>query len=347
MKKSRSYTIDLQFSQTVVHKSFKEAAWVSPLFFNRQENMEFDQDSHYSILITQVDPDALASAFALKAIIGKNASIHYLGKAGHPQNRAMINKFNLGSEMQNGYSGGKLCLVDSHSVDDSRSSTPLDDIHTIIDHHRGTAAPCAYLIQEEVGACSTLLVEMLEEIDERLATLLALGIYTDTRALTSVTERDMLAYQRVYKLCNKQQFLEIINYSLPGSHFKNLTYALNHLTRNDDGRCLVSVGYIDQETGDDISSIADYMMRLDSCSLVAVWGIVDQSYVRLSVRSTDLSTPLDQFLYKRFNGGAKLTPDGIGVGGAVIDLGIWVNESNKEDVVNMVSKRLEELILNA
>ncbi len=308
--------------------------------------MEFKEDEDYSILVTQVDPDALASAFALKQIIGKNAQIHYLGEAGHPQNRAMINKFNLSSEMKHGYpDSNNVCLVDGHSLRDA--GVTINPLVAIIDHHRGTPAPAEFVIQEEVGACSTLLVELLEDIDERLATLLALGIYTDTRALTSVTERDMSAYQRVYSLCNKQQFLEIINYSLPGSHFKNLTYALNHLTRNDDGKCLVSVGYIDEETGDDISSIADYMMRLDSCSLVAVWGIVNNSHVRLSVRSTDLSTPLDQFLAKRFNGGAKLTPDGVGVGGAIIDLGIWVTESNKEDVANMVTKRLEELILYA
>jgi nanoRNase/pAp phosphatase (c-di-AMP/oligoRNAs hydrolase) len=155
----------------------------------------------------------------------------------------------------------------------------------------------------------------------------------------------MAAYAKLQPFVDTETFTRIVNYSLPSSHFKHLTYALNHMSTDGDGRCIASVGFIDAEDGDDISSTAEYLIRMDTLNLVIVWGIVDSSLVRVSARSKDISISLDTFLRRTFKGGgAKLSPDGIGVGGATLDLGIWACENNKTEICAMVSKKLEHLI---
>jgi len=74
------------------------------------------------------------------------------------------------------------------------------------------------------------------------------------------------------------------------------------------------------------------------------------NHVRVSARSSNLSDPLDESLKESFgdNSGAKLTPDGIGEGGAYVeleglDLGFWGGEGIIELIIR---KKLEELIFS-
>jgi len=84
--------------------------------------------------------------------------------------------------------------------------------------------------------------------------------------------------------------------------------------------------------------------------MVVVWGIIGNA-VRISARNIDLTTPLDRFLKECFGerSGAKLTPEGRGEGGALIelDLGFWLSESTKEEVRALVAKQISSLIFQA
>lgn len=299
--------------------------------------------------MAQVDPDAIGSAFGMKALLG--GDVFYAGKFGHPQNRCIANKYNLMSEMQpvsEMPKGAKVILVDSHDAHDGRLD--IESIYMIVDHHRGEPdiEVEGEIIIEDVGAASTLVVERLEEMDKRTATLLALGIYTDTGSLLGATERDREAYAKCMEFTSTHEVMSLVNYPLPPSHFKNLTFALNNMKKDGEGRCLASVGFLPPEQGDDISSIADYLIRMDSISLVVVWGIVN-SEVRVAARNVDLSTPLDEYLSGAFgeSSGAKLTPDGRGVGGAriPIELGFWGGDDTKDEVMRLIEKKLEVLVL--
>jgi nanoRNase/pAp phosphatase (c-di-AMP/oligoRNAs hydrolase) len=108
-----------------------------------------------------------------------------------------------------------------------------------------------------------------------------------------------------------------------------------------------NVGNIPEEIADDMASIADYFLRMEGISLVVVWGIIGDD-VRISARSTDLSTPLEEFMRQKFgpDSGAKLDPAGRGEGGALLDLdlGFWMTDKNQELVEKMVEQRLEQLM---
>ena len=59
-------------------------------------------EGDFNIIVTQVDPDAVGSAIGTAALLetlGRKSRIHYCGTFGHPQNRAIANKYNLKSEM--------------------------------------------------------------------------------------------------------------------------------------------------------------------------------------------------------------------------------------------------------
>ena len=205
-----------------------------------------------------------------------------------------------------------------------------------------------------------MIVELLRELDSNindylssetgtmLATILTLGIYTDTNKLVSGSQRDREAYGFVTQFVSGTEMSQLIDYPLSESYFKNLRTALNNYMRKGS-RVIARVGTISGTTGDDLSTIADEFLRIQGATLVVVWGIINQK-VRISARSRDLSTPLDEFLEKKFgeSSGAKLAPNGRGEGGAILDLnlGFWYSEKIEEEIETLVTNRLREVMFS-
>ncbi len=348
----------------------------------RKENMDQDRVAKFKqvisnitgrtvFLIAQVDPDAL-SAFALAYILrtlGKiNIEIYYAGSIGHPQNRSIVNRFGLAKKMKlmkdlKLEETDTLILVDSSSLDDSRLPE-LREIFLkkqptiVVDHHRGDNIPETpenFIWVEEVGAASTLVVELLQaleikipEDDKFVSILLAMGIYTDTKALITGHRRDVEAYGDITKDLGYDDIAPLINYPLSDSYFVNLRNALANMVLKET-RLVTGLGFIEPQSGDDISSIADHLIRRSGVSLVVVWGIIG-NIVRISARTKDVSVSLEDFLRSRFPGsGAKLAPDGHGEGGATISLNgldVWISDGSRPIIEQLIAKRLEEIIFS-
>lgn len=323
------------------------------------------QSTHdWLILITQMDPDALGSAFALKAIIehfGATAAIRYCGSIGHPQNRAIINGLGLADQLKlldpsDIKTGASIALVDSSSIRDSRlGGTEINPL-IVIDHHRDSDLPdvqsnVMFWI-DTVGAASTMLFELLEasaiKIDTMMATLLTLGIYTDTGSLVDACHRDREAYGRLTHDLRPEEVMRFIRYELSDSHFTNLQHALNHLDR-DGARLIASLGQINPQDGDDVSTVADSLIRMEGVVLAITWAVIGTA-VRVSARSKGLTLDLNEFLKLRFgpNSGAKMMPSGVGAGGAhlKLELGIWVSDGTTDDILRVVATRMKELVFS-
>ncbi|SRR6056297_844769 len=329
-----------------------------------------------SIIIAQLDPDALASAMGLEYIVEQltdlEVQIYYFGNIGHPQNRCLINKYDLKrkikpieeSDINN---DSKIALVDSCDIRDGRLLDEKSDIplpFIIIDHHRGEPNVSEnednFVWIEDIGSASTMIVELLKVLDPNindylssesgimLATMLTLGIYTDTNKLISSSQRDRKAYGFVTEFVSGAEISQLIDYPLSETYFKNLKTALNNYTRKGS-RVIARVGTISGTTGDDLSTIADEFLRIQGVTLVVVWGIIEHK-VRISARSRDLSIPLDDFLKKKFGktSGAKLAPNGRGEGGAIIDfnLGFWYSDNVKDEIESLATKRLQEVMFS-
>jgi len=335
-----------------------------------------DDNGQINILIAQFDPDALASAMGLEYIIQKvsdlKVQIYYFGAIGHPQNRCLINKYDLKRKVMpikdsDISKDSTVALVDSCHIEDGRLLKEKSDLPiplVIIDHHRGEVSfpekEKGFVWVEDVGAASTMIVELLRELDSNineylssevgsmLATILTLGIYTDTNKLVSGSQRDREAYGFVTQFVSGIEMSELVDYPLSESYFKNLQNALNNYMRKGS-RVIAKVGIISGETGDDLSTIADEFLRMQGVTLVVIWGIINKK-VRISARSRDLSTPLDEFLAQKFgkSSGAKLAPNGRGEGGAILDLnlGFWYSENIESEIEMLVTNRLREVMFS-
>lgn len=332
-------------------------------------------DKALNILITHFDPDAVAAALGLAYIVKKlrNNSeaeelIFYCGEIGR-QNSCIFSKYDLKRKIRPisefDPKTGVIALVDSSNVEDGRLPQEIRPIKPVIviDHHRGEPLDkkkSTFIWIEDIGSCSTMIAELLQAIEgtdehlsgedgRMLATTLALGIYTDTKKLVSGASRDRSAYGYVTQFVSPVEISQLIDYPLPESYFDNLTSALNNFTRKGS-RIIANTGFISASEGNDLSTIADFLLRMEGITLVVAWGIIEKT-VRISTRSRGLPMPFDEFLKDRFgsNSGAKITPDGRVEGGAIIELSLpvgawWRTEATEESIEEVVTKRLKEVV---
>lgn len=344
----------------------------------------------FNILIAQIDPDALGSAFAMRYLLekrfGEKAHIYYTGGWGHPQNRAIANKFDLKSQMKaisELETDENIVLVDSSLGKDGRFLGREFSPIIVVDHHRSSdleETEDTLIWIENVGSAATLMTELLQQAypplqgedteaptiqsleevlraDQMLAILLALGIYTDCDDLLDTCKRDRQAHNLLSEFFTSSDIRPLAKFPLPESFFANLGSALRWEEKS--GRLVAGVGSISEESADDLSTIADLFLRKPGVDLAVVCGIVEsfneegesRTSVRISARNRDLSVPLDEFLRARFGSrsGAKLTPDGKGEGGALIDLdlGDWMDETNVDEAEAMVGKRIASKIFGS
>ncbi len=323
-----------------------------------------------NILMTQVDPDALASAFTMAAIIKSlrkdeiSVKVFYAGAISHAQNLTLCGQFSLHDLMQKASTMTpadfkNLILVDSSVKVDARFNGGMElDPVIVVDHHIGgdfVDTENKFILIDRIGAASTLVFELLEGVglelsnfDKMIPLLLAVGIYTDTLELRASTERDSSAYHRVNFVTNRKELMQLFNFPLPESYFVNLKNAFENIKLH--GGSLVShIGSIHSKQGDDISTAADMFIRRNGVSLVIVWAIIsDKKEVRISARSTDISLNLSHFLQERLspNCGSKLTPDNKSSGGGVmnLDIGFWFNAHTAVEVTAVVEKFISTAI---
>lgn len=320
-----------------------------------------------AIFATAVDPDAIASALALKLLIEhmnaniEEVAIFYGGEIGHPQSRAMFQRYNLADHIMPARKFIKehyqhIALVDSSSVNDARCEeiANLEPI-IVIDHHNEPSIPKSedmFVWIEPVSATATLITELMKELDVRPATqiraLLCLAIYTDTKKLAKC---DLRGIQAIAWLMEKDgtsdAFGSLVEYTLPRSYFLQDQLALNNAVQKD-GWLVTNLGYIGSQDGDNIATIADEMARQEAITFVVVWAIVDEKYVRISVRSNDVSVPIGNIL-KRFgeSGGFKTTSNGKGEGGAKMNLETfspWFMPETKEATLNLIKEAIETMV---
>lgn len=332
------------------------------------EIVENHKNSRINILIAQVDPDAIGAAIGLSYIIkslGGKTAIWYCGGLGHPQNRSIVNRYDLVRIMKKivdyvHEDGDIFALVDSSAIDDSRLGELKGKIDPmiVIDHHRSSTAEAdgKMIWVEDMGSTCTMVIELINAMEleipdnlEYIPILLAMGIYTDTKSLININDRDLSAYNSISRQVPPQEFGDLVRYPLPSTFFNNFSLALHNVVIIGS-RLVTNIGVVTQRQGDDLSTIADMLIRWDGISLVVVWGIVDNK-IRFSARNDDISTPLDELLKECFGdrSGAKLTPDGQGEGGGLIELnlGFLQGDDVQTELIAMIKKRMETLIFGS
>ena len=259
------------------------------------------------------DPDAIASALALKTLLGRSKSAATIGTFGtitRPENRAMTRLLEIDVEQV------KTRAVEDHDMLAIVDAQPaffeeaLGEVDLVIDHHPGESAGRATLrdVRPSFGATSTILTEYLRaagdvKIRERLATALLYGIKTDTLHLErGATRADMEAFAFLHGLANHNLLRRIERPDLPDA-------ALDVLARGLGGRRLVDgvmfvhlgpVGYPEL-----VAQFADFLLQVEGAEWSVVSGRVN-SELHISVRNVGYVRAAGEVVHDAFGdlGGA-------------------------------------------
>jgi nanoRNase/pAp phosphatase (c-di-AMP/oligoRNAs hydrolase) len=237
------------------------------------------------------DPDAIASALALKAVLGRNraaATIGTFGTITRAENRAMTRILEIDVEA---IKPTALADYDMLAIVDAQPSffeERIERVDLVVDHHPEETPVRAALkdIRPSYGATATILSEYLRAVDaklpQRLATALLYGIKADTQHLErGATRADMDAFVFVHAHANHSALRRIERPELPDE-------ALDVLARGIAKRHVVN-GVVFAHLGpiaypELVAQFADFFLQVEGAEWSVVSGTV-HGELHISVRN--------------------------------------------------------------
>src|ERR1700677_5080683 len=243
------------------------------------------------VLQDDPDPDAMASAMALRTLLGRNRQttpFFAFQPVTRPENRTMEHLLEIQiqpatTEELRGFD--KIAMVD---VQPPFFGEKLPRADIAIDHHPGYPGGAAPFedVRTKYGATATIMTEYLvtadEKISERLATALLYGIRSDTLALSRrVTDADLGAFTHLYPLANYGLLRQIDRPELPVSFARILSQAMRRFVVRD-GIVVLHLGPVERD--DLIVQMADFCLQFEGVEWVAVSGKLTGSLV-IAVRN--------------------------------------------------------------
>ncbi len=240
------------------------------------------------LVVIAADPDALASALALKRLLWRrvaNVTIAHVNQISRPDNLAMTRLLSipltpLAQVDLNAFS--KKVMVDSQPHHNPAFAQIKVDV--VIDHHPlGEASTaCTFCdIRPRYGATSSIMTEYIRgagiKPSSRLATALVYGIKTDTYSFgrTSLLE-DVQAFQYLFPKAN-QSVLRKIEFS--EMRLKDLALLHLALDRFVVRKHSMYVHLGEVASPDNLVQIADFFLRVDSVDTCAVSGVAQDMLV--------------------------------------------------------------------
>jgi nanoRNase/pAp phosphatase (c-di-AMP/oligoRNAs hydrolase) len=246
---------------------------------------KFPGDSHVLVLIN-ADPDAIASAMAVKRLLWRKVSsvtLAHINIIKRPDNIAMIRL--LGVKLihideidQNRFN--RFVLVDSQP--DHHESFEKFNFDVVIDHHPLTAVRASYQdIRPKYGATASIMTEYILAAgikpSAKLATGLFLAIKTDTNNFERQTSTaDINAFQFLFKYANIYLARKIEQADLRLDFLKYFRNALQNM-RLRKGRVFVHLGPVGNP--DVCVLIADFFMRVNPVKWSIVSGLFENKLI--------------------------------------------------------------------
>lgn len=242
------------------------------------------------------DPDALSSAWALRALLRgsrRSVDVAYGGMIGRPENRAMVSLLRLPLKPIEKLALGRyerLALVDSQP-ETGNNSLPVEMVPDIvIDHHplrEETKAAAFRDVRPGYGATATILGEYLDaagvRIDPRLATALLYGVKTETHDLSrETTSKDVAFYRALFGRVDRQILSKIERAPLSRNYLDWLRSAVDS-TKIEGKLAIGRLGKMDYP--DRVAEYADMVVRIDAVEWAVIMGWFGDA-LYFSVRTT-------------------------------------------------------------
>ena len=272
----------------------------------------FDRDDDWLIVIN-ADPDALASALALKRIMAHRAgkvAISHINPITRPDNLAMIRYLDIplvpySRDLAAAFP--KRAIVDSQPHHNAEfgglSPAIIIDHHPLSPEHPCQAAYCDLRPSNAPGSATTsaILTEYLRALRIRpsvhLATALQYGIRTDTAGFTRITSPiDLRAYFSLSKLADSALLQRILHSEYLPGWLKYFARAFSAWQQCGAGR-LAFIGEV--ESPDILVVVADFFNRVHGLHWVVIGG-VHAGVVVLVFRGDGWDVDVGQFALRHF-----------------------------------------------
>jgi len=275
-----------------------------------------DREKVGILLQPDPDPDGIASAYALRSLLGRKrttAPLISFGEVRRPENQALCDAIGIEVRVitpEQLSEFDALVLVDVQPNvfgDDPPERLKQPDI--VIDHHPERPGYSATFrdIRTRYGATASILTEYLRatntEINAKLATALLYGIKSDTQYLGRHTShKDMLSFAYLHSSHSPALLRRIERPALPVSGLQALGRALSKAEVRDGIHMLV-LGRVREDV---IPQVADMALQAEGAEWAIAVGTVDRNLV-FSVRNVG---------YVRAAGDVvRAVVEGLGVGG--------------------------------
>jgi nanoRNase/pAp phosphatase (c-di-AMP/oligoRNAs hydrolase) len=271
------------------------------------------------------DPDAIASAYALKLILKKkliDSDIFAEKRLSLLQNQAFISQLQIPIVFGKDINLKKYQAYIVPDFQNNKIEAIGDQIPCVahIDHHdksKDTVKADFSLIRTDAGSTSTLVALMIKNMDLEfseqdmvsMATALAFGIQTDTDKYNNITALDLNALDFLSTFADVS-ILQGIN-SMPLSpetiRYYNLAKENEQVYKD---WAFYGIGFIDAKNRDSIAIAADMILKNSAHNVVAVYAIIEnhkkrETYLDVSLRSASSSVDLNKVI-------KKITPNGGG-----------------------------------
>jgi nanoRNase/pAp phosphatase (c-di-AMP/oligoRNAs hydrolase) len=254
------------------------------------KTMVLENDTLAVLMYGSPDPDAVASAMALREILNQTKPLaKCIFVATEPvirhQNAEFIREMKVEIQMLDKVDLGEFRLI---AVVDSQPTFFGDALgevkpQIVIDHHPCKTVWHASLadVRPSYGALSTIMTEYLlaarVRIPKRLYTALLYGIRSDTVNFErDVSLEDIGAYYLTFSRANRQLIRRIELNQIPERFLKYFDYACLHKRRYRD-RVIIFLGAV--ESPDACVQVADFFLRVINIFYVIIAGIVKERLV--------------------------------------------------------------------
>ncbi len=240
------------------------------------------------LIVINADPDAIASAMALKRLLSyrvQSVTIGYPNEIRRLNNLTMVERLKIPIERLHTLQGKeytKKVLVDSQP--NHLACFEKMTFNAVIDHHPITTGWDADFIdiRPGYGAASSIMVEYLKAANIKpsvaLATALFYGIKVDTQNFQkkNIQPSDGICFRYLFKIANLNLVRKFELTELRRSELRYFRIALNEV-KTSKGRGYVHIGRV--STPDILVIIADFFNRVEGFEWVIVSGVHNEKMV--------------------------------------------------------------------
>ncbi len=274
------------------------------------------------------DPDALASAFALCAVLEHigvpQCTVGYGGMIGRAENRAMVRELELApirihrSALDD---FDTIALVDTQPDFGNNSFPGERHAAAVIDHHprRGKLDNVSFAdLREGYGATATIVHEYVQAsgvpLAENIITALFYAIKSETQELgREAGYADREAYLSLLPRADKAAVARIQRARVPRGYFRAFEIAIKNARVH--GRTVISDLQV-VDSPDMVAEIADFLLRLEGADWAVCIGRYEDDLV-LSLRTAEEDAHAGQVIRRALAGLGRAGGHGMMAGGRV------------------------------